>query len=160
MTYTDSDIANLFSCSKEVVTKPKGLKEERGNLRDSFTLKSPDGSYNFNCYIRKLTAFPENFSIGLDYIPKEEKGTIKLLRCNGKHGGTIEFPHHAECHIHKATAFAINNGLDHLSTIELTSEYTTLEEAIQYFIRFININPTDRKNYYPPATGQATLFGE
>ncbi len=150
MAYTDSDIKKLISCQKEIVTVPKGLKPERGSFRDSFTLKSSDGQYHFNCFIRELVEFPENFSIGLDYNPKEEKGVIKLLRFNGMHGGHIEFPHHAHCHIHQATAFSINNGLDPTNKATETNDYTTLSEAIQFFLRYVNVNSGDALKYFPP----------
>jgi hypothetical protein len=150
MTYNDSDIKKLISCPKEIVIAPKGLKPERGSRRDSFTLKSSDGIYSFNCFIRELVKLPENFSIGLDYNPKDEKGVIKILRCNGLHGGHKEFPHHAHCHIHQATALSINNGLDPTNTAIITNEYTTLSQAIQFFLRYVNVKSADALKYFPP----------
>ncbi len=89
-----------------------------------------------------------NFSVGLDYSPKEEKGTICLLRCNGP-GGNLQIPHHSSFHIHLATAKTINAGLKPESNIEPTDEYATLEQAIQYFIKTIHLLTSDCVKYFP-----------
>ena len=121
--YSDELILELLTCEKEIVDAPKNLREDRGNLKMNFTLRSTDGSYSFYGFIRKNVQFSENFSIGLDYNPKEEKGTVVLLRCNGPHGENKVHPHHIGCHIHKATAERINKGLKPEGHIEMTTEY-------------------------------------
>ncbi len=106
-----------------------------GFAKRTFTLVSSDGQYNFNGFITQNLTFLENFSIGLSYNLKEEKGKMVLLRCNGPHGGTKNIPHHAVCHIHKSTAERINSGLKPEGQIELTNDYATIEEAVQFFVR-------------------------
>src|SRR5215213_6739687 len=152
--YTDEFIQEILLCAKEVIDSPKGMKEDRGHLKNNFTLQSVDGLYSFNRFIRQCIKFNEDFSIGLDYNPKNEKGTITLLRCNGLHGGTVENPHHAYYHIHKCSADRINQGLRPEGIIELTTEYSTLETAIQYFVKYINIVPQDRQKFFPPPSSQ------
>jgi hypothetical protein len=112
----------------------------------------------FKGFIRVNVSFQENFSIGLDYNPKEEKGTICLLRCNGNHGENVVFPHHSACHIHRANAFTLNEGLKPESHIEQTAAYSGLEEAIQHFVKLINIDTAQADKHFPPK--QLNLFSE
>ncbi|MGI4805221.1 MAG: hypothetical protein ACRYFL_10645 [Janthinobacterium lividum] len=108
--YTDELIKDLIECSKIIVDAPKDMKEGRsGFLKKIFTLKSKDGIYSFSGFITQNLTFAENFSIGLVFNSKEDKGKITLLRCNGPHGMTKEL-HHAVCHIHTVIAEYINNG--------------------------------------------------
>lgn len=156
--YTDEFIRELIECSKVIVDAPKEVKEGRsGFLKKIFTLKSVDETYNFSGFINQNSTFAENFSIGLIYSSKEEKGKITLLRCNGPHGMTKEL-HHAVCHIHTVIADDINNGNKIEKSIRQTNEYSTLEDAIQYFVRYINIVATDRQKHFPFPSGQTNLF--
>lgn len=156
--YTDNIIQELLECEKQVVDPPsKDFKEDRGQLKKVFSLQSIDGKYAFNAFIRGNIYFNENFSVGLDYNPKEEKGTLCLLRCNGAHGENIVFPHHSYFHIHKANAESINSGLKPESNIVETDDYASLEEAIQYFILTINITINDRRKYFPIPDSQTKM---
>lgn len=143
-----------------IVEPPKEVKESRraGFIKTAFTLNSVDNNYNFNGFITQNLVFPENFSIGLAFNPKEEKGIIVLLRCNGQHGGTKQYPHHAYCHIHKATAERINNNLKAEGHIEEAQEYSTIETAIQYYIRRIGLVVADRQKHFPPPANQLNIF--
>jgi len=155
--YEQEYIENLFRCEKEIIEPPtKEYKEDRGHMKKNFTLCSADGSFLFRAFIRFNTKFPENFSIGLDYNPREEKGTICLLRCNGTHGENKQIPHHDSFHVHKATAETINSDAKPESNIEITQEYGSIEQAIQYFLKFINLRQEDRNTYFPEK--QAELF--
>ncbi|MFI5453638.1 hypothetical protein ACHMWN_15975 [Pedobacter sp. UC225_61] len=159
--FTEKFLEELITCAKIVVDAPMEMKQGRsGFMKRSFTLKSLDDKYSFSGFINQNLTFSENFSIGLVYNPREEKGTIVLLRCNGAHGGTIHFPHHASCHIHTSTADRLNNGVKSEDRIEITKEYLTIEEAIQYYVKRININSSDKHKYFPPPSGQRDLFGD
>ncbi len=148
--YTNEFINELITCEKQIIEPPsKDFKEERGHLKKTFTLKSIDGKFQFNAFIRYNSKFKENFSVGLDYNPKEEKGTICLIRCNGPHCENINFPHHISAHIHKASVETINSGQKPERNAEETNEYATLEEAIQFFTNFVNITSSDKKKYFP-----------
>lgn len=110
--YAAELIEELISCPKTVVEAPGDMKEGRsGFIKRIFTLISVDDEYSFSGFITQNLTFTENFSIGLSFNPKDEKGKIVLLRCNGPHGGTKAIPHHAVCHIHTATAERVNEGL-------------------------------------------------
>ena len=159
MNYTDDIIDHLFQIQKVFFDPPpKDYREDRGHMKKNFTLQSEDGQFNFKGFIRYNIRFPENFSVGLDYDPRDEKGTICLLRCNGDHGENNVFPHHATFHIHRASASTINEGLKPESNIEPTSEYSGIDEAIQFYVGLINIDSLQAQKYFPPK--QLTLFGE
>ena len=68
-------------------------------------------------------------------------------------------PHHAGCHIHTATAKRINDGLKPEGHIEMTVEYSTLEDALQFYIRKIGIVREDRQKYFPVPNQQMDIFG-
>jgi hypothetical protein len=63
------------------------MKKERGHWKKSFGLESEDGDHRFTVFIRYNDEFNENFSVGLVYNPRERRGEILLLRCNGPHRG-------------------------------------------------------------------------
>lgn len=156
--YTDGLIQELIDCEKEIVDPPpREFKKDRRQLKKNFTLRSLGGEYSFNAFIRVSTHFNENFSIGLDYNPKEEKGTICLLRCNGAHGENNVFPFHVSYHIHRASAETINKGLKPESNIENSDAYASFEEAIQFFIKEINVKLEDRRKHFPEPNGQYKL---
>lgn len=144
MTYTDENIEMLLQCSKKITKPPsKSLKAERGQLKNDFEVESEDGAHRFACFIRVNERFEENFSIGLDYIPKDEPGSVVLLRCNGEHGPHKLHNHHHFCHIHRATVETIQKGLRPESVIEVTEAYSTYQEAIRYFLKLVHIKGGD-----------------
>lgn len=77
--------------------------------------------------------FIENFSIGLDFVPQDEPGSIRLLRCNGPHGPHRLWSHHTRFHIHQTKAEDLNNGLKVEAFAEITVAYGSFEEAIRQF---------------------------
>ena len=154
MDYTNELIKTLIECPKKITKAPsKHFKSDRGHLRNDFEMQSLDGQYNFTCFVRVNEQFMENFSIGMDFIQTDEPGSIVLLRCNGAHGHK-DIPHHNYCHIHKATAETIETGLKPESSIEITTDYSSYQEAIAYFLRLTNIK--DGNQYFP--TDQLSLF--
>lgn len=155
--YTDLFIQDLIVCSKTIIEAPKDSAISRGSYKILFGMASTDEQHNFSGFISRNTFFQENFSIGLIYIPKEERGKICLLRCNGLHGEVIGIPHHSFFHIHTATAEDINNGIKVERHIEKTEKYSTLEDAIQFYARHINIIPEHRKKHFPSPSGQMKL---
>ncbi len=155
MIYTDELIAALIECPKKITKPPsKSLKSDRGHLKSDFEVESEDGEHRFTCFVRVNEKFQENFSVGLDYLPKDEPGSVMLLRCNGSHGPHKVYDHHTFCHIHKATAETMSKGLRPESNIEVTEEFASYQEAIQYFLKAARIR--DDGPYFP--TGQLNLF--
>ncbi|MCW3073427.1 MAG: hypothetical protein JWP69_496 [Flaviaesturariibacter sp.] len=154
MPYTDKIIDELINCPKKVIDSPKDSGVGRGSSKVKFSLESTDGSSSFSGFISKNISFQENFSIGLVYCPRDEKGTIVLLRVNGPHGLNENIPHHEGPHVHISTAERINAGLKPEGKIETNVPYATIEDAIQYFIKRINIIAIDRQKYFPPVNNQ------
>lgn len=155
--YTDQFILDLIVCPKSIIEAPKDSGISRGSFKTVFVMASVDGLHNFIGFISRNTIFQENFFIGLVYDPKEEKGKICLLRCNGLHGEVIGIPHHSFFHIHTVTADDINNGIKVEKHIQKTEEYSTLEDAIQFYIKYVNILLADRKKHFPPPSGQIEM---
>ncbi len=150
MVYTDEHIEALIACEKKIVSPPSmEYKEERGHMKKNFSMLSTIDNFSFRGFIRYNMMFIDNFSVGLDYEPREEKGTICLIRCNGTHGENKHLPHHKSFHLHRATAETINSGGRAESFVEPTTEDATLEQAIQYFIKKINLTMADRYKYFP-----------
>ena len=52
-------------------------------------LQSKDGEHDFSVFMRVNQRFPEIFSVGLIYHPKDDPKKICLLRCNGCQGTKI-----------------------------------------------------------------------
>jgi hypothetical protein len=158
--YTNDQISELILLPKIVTDSPKEVKDSRGAIKRIFELKSTDGLYSFGGFITQNRTFAENFSIGLVYYPKDEKGSFALLRCNGPHGPNNVIPHHEGCHIHTILAEHLNAGIKEAKNVVMTKEYATLDEAIQYYVRAINIDAKDRQKHFPPPSGAQDLFNE
>ena len=93
----------------------------------------------FSVFIRRSEDFPENFSIGIVYEPKDGSGEITLLRCNGQHGifNSSFDPHHAHFtyHIHRASETAIAHGFKPEKFAENTEDFASFEGAVQHFVK-------------------------
>ena len=88
MTYTDDELTNPIACAKRVSVPPKREMRVLGQMfRNDAELESLDGNHTFRAYMRQSRQFAENFSIGLEYRPKDEPASFCLIRCNGRHGG-------------------------------------------------------------------------
>jgi len=99
---SDQEIDELIACAKRIVEPPKKeMQLASGHWRNDMKLQSDDGKYDFSVFMRKDEDFEENFSIGLIYKPRDIRGEIHLLRCNGPHGPHVMFDHHNRFHIHK-----------------------------------------------------------
>ncbi len=149
-------IDELIRCPKRIIKEPTSWKLEKGNYRIGFELQSIDEKYFFTAFGRYNAMFNENFSFGLVYFPKHEKGSYEIIRCNGPHGEHVQFPHHVHYHIHKATKQNIENGLKEDSTIEITTGYTTFDEAFRFFVCYINVIQGDINSIFP--IKELTLF--
>ncbi len=157
MIFTNELIAELIGCLKNVTDSPKDSGFGRGSKKVKFLLESIDGKHVFSGFISRNHTFQENFSIGLVYHPKDEKGKILLLRVNGPHGPNEFAPHHDGPHIHISTAERINAGLKPEGMIKTDVPYATLDDAIQYYIKRVNITAGDRQKHFPPQNKQIDI---
>lgn len=150
MIYTDEDLARLIGCPKRISQVPrKEMRVEGQMLRNEMALESLDGKHAFRVFLRQSCQFVENFSVGMDYLPKDEPGSFCLLRCNGMHGGHKVHPHHLNCHIHRSKAEDVNAELRVERHIEPTTEYAAFRDALRYFLLMTNVQPVDLTQYFP-----------
>jgi len=152
-TWTQAELDELISCPKQVVDPPrKEMRSEHGHQRNDMTLSSLDGERHFSVFMRVNKRFPENFSVGLIYNPRYERGDLTLLRCNGRHGehdnSPIDDPQpHFGYHIHRARAGVINAGLPPEKFAELTDTYASFAEPLRHFLQLANI--VNAEAYFP-----------
>ncbi len=149
--YTQSQIDELISMPKVIAQPPKRVwDEERGSFRNEMALTSEDGTQSFTVFMRRNRDFPENFSVGLCYWPRDSARSIDLMRCNGPHGDinrTRNPSNHFMYHIHRADAELLNAGLDPLGHSKVTTEYASDREGIVYFCRKTSVR--DFEKYFP-----------
>jgi hypothetical protein len=133
--FDESTIERMTGCEKRIVYAQREYREERGQRRRDFELVSEDGS-KFSMFIRQNLAFAENFSVGLDLLADGGR-RITLVRMNGRHGeymfGDPMNPHYGP-HIHIADPNAVAQGIREERRISATDEFTTLGEAIAFFV--------------------------
>ncbi|MFQ5633280.1 MAG: hypothetical protein ACE5I1_31330 [bacterium] len=92
MKFDNELIDKLLTCEKEIVHGPGKPRLERGHHRIGFELQSIDEEFHFSAFGRCNAMFSENFSVGLVFSPRQEKGSYEILRCNGPHGN-IRYRH-------------------------------------------------------------------
>lgn len=147
-TWTQAEIDALIACDKRTIEPPrKTMRLELGSYRNDAKLESLDGQYFFRVFIRKNAQFQENFTIGLDFIRRDEPGSICLIRCNGPHGPHQLWPHHDRFHVHKALAENLNEGRKSEAYAEICDSYASLDEAVRHFGAVCHI--TDWNVHFP-----------
>lgn len=134
----------LISADKVIVDKEpkKGLKEELNHRRADLTLEAPSLKARFRMYIRQNASYPENFSIGLDYLGSQ--GEVKLMRFNGSHKREKDSidNHHCYFHIHKE--ITEEESPNNINDTETTSEYSDLLSAIDFAFRRLGVQNTSQ----------------
>ncbi len=157
---TDIKIAELLACPKVVIdASHRVMKIDGAQRRADLKLESIDGENKFTVFVRQSTEFPENFTIGLKYDPKDGTDSIILMRCNGPHGpfdGVTINNHHARPHIHVATEDNLKIGARAERGAQITDEYTQLSEAVYSFVRRVNF-PSDEVVKCFPMSAPTTL---
>jgi hypothetical protein len=150
---TDAEIQRLLKLPKQVSEPPtKNWRIEELHRRKDFRLASKDGEARFRGFARQHSRFPENFSVGLEYEPDDGTEGIILIRCNGPHGdfnraSDPTHPHYHP-HIHMATAAAIEAGQRAENRAAITHEFSTLKEAIRYFLSAVEVDVNDQARYF------------
>lgn len=158
--HTQERLDELIACPKTIVDPPRReMREERGSRRNEMRLVSADGKDEFVAYMRINVKFEENFSIGLDYCPKDVTGRFCLLRCNGPHGewtNDLIEPHpHFGYHVHRANADNMERGMKSEAGAEVTKEYASYPEALKFFLKICNV--ADAQRHFP-GVDQMNLF--
>ena len=157
--YSQEELDALVTCRKVVVDPPrKSMRSSSGHLRNDFRLRSEDEQSDFSVFIRVNEEFPENFSIGLVYHPRDERGSFCLLRYNGPHGPYEPdgAEHHADSHIHKALADNITAGRSPEAGARPTERFGgSYLDALSEFMSDVNIPSPDELF---PGVNQRLLF--
>jgi hypothetical protein len=159
--FTQADIEGLIGCPKTVSTVKKRIREGAHWRLDADLLPADETKGTFSMFMRQNLEFGENFSVGLRYCSNDDRGEIVLLRCNGIHGlyngqGSQDHPHF-DYHIHTAREDAIDAGERPEKYAVKTKEFASVEEAMQYFVKRVNIVAKDVVKYFP-SNRQIPLF--
>nr|DAL94813.1 MAG TPA: Helix-turn-helix XRE-family like protein [Caudoviricetes sp.] len=136
--------------------KSKGLTlselAEKLNVSPSTILRWENGDIakRFTVFVRQPLILPECFSIGLIWMCEELDENPILFRCNGPHGGNEKITEHFVPHIHKFKLQTLDDEPYSIEkTIEATTEYSTFDGALYYFLTTCNI--LDAEQYFPTA---------
>ena len=63
-------------------------------------------------------------------------------------------------HIHEATAEALDSGFRAEKNAVKTGEYASFEEAIQYFLKRVNLKRTEAEKHFPDLVQGILFSGE
>ncbi len=158
--YTQELINEWMTCPKIVTEGWRDIKDARHGVKKVICMSSADGKYEFTAFFTQNAFFKEDFSIGLVFVSKTEDGKILLIRCNGLHGPTTAWGHHAYTHTHKPTVEGLNEGNKQPTLIERVDAYTTLEGGLHYFGNLINLKAEHKQKYFPTPNIQPELFND
>ena len=155
---TSQEIEKLIRCPKIIIDSPrKQMQLANGHWRNDMKLQSNDGEHDFSVFMRKNEDFEENFSVGLIYYPRDIRGDVHLLRCNGPHGPHVLFNHHDRFHVHEADPKNLSAGMRAERTAYITKEYATYQDALGYFLKRCNIMNAEQ---HFPGILQRELFSQ
>lgn len=140
---TDSDIMDLLHCPKEITSHArKDMMIENASERNDMVVQSAKDYYTepqiFKIFIRRSVFLPEDFSIGLIWLPKNNNRII-LLRYNGRHGLNRSVHHQRVPHIHHLNAQDIQMEKYDPHHAAETDRFHSLEDALPLFLKECNI---------------------
>jgi hypothetical protein len=79
----------------------------------------------------------------LIHVPREERGSLCLFRCNGPHGdflgGSGPPGSHFHYHVHRAKAENLEAGLRAEHGAEASAGYASYKDALAFFLKEINV---------------------
>lgn len=138
----DEFINKLINCEKRITEFPSNFQIQSNRRQKVFRLESTDMAYCFKAFYKINETFEENFSVGLIYTPRDSSN-ILLVRFNGPHGPVYNKdgnnPYHSTYHSHRTTAYTLLEGLKDGSVVEENQQYSTHQEALGYFVKYVNI---------------------
>lgn len=154
MDITAEFLEGLITCPKKIVTPPKReMTIQNQCRRNNFTARSVNGSEDFCIRLRQSAILPEDFSIVLQW--KSDGRNIIIFRCNGPHGGNRSIPSHFTPHVHRLNLELAAQGIFKESDTATTTEYSTFESAVRYFLLYCGIEGAGK---YFPYVIQPSLF--
>jgi hypothetical protein len=157
---TDAEINELIHCPKMIDRPPRReMTLEGQKLHNDFYVRAISGSARFHVFMRRHRDFPENFSVGLEYLPEDGTDRFIIFRCNGPHHAIPSEPipghHDFYNHIHQATEENLERGLRAERDACITEDYLSYDSALYYFLRECSISGAEA--YFPKAT-EMSLF--
>ena len=125
----------------KVITEPPKKNDviQHQSRQNKLLVKSFDEQYLFEVYWRQHIVFFENFSVGIRWLPRDGTPPLTLMRCNGPHGEHRLHEHHVSSHVHFLDWDDADEGITIPKNVGLTSDYSTLEEALIYSLRSWNV---------------------
>ena len=164
---TERLLNDLITCKKNAVRADrKGLLVSNRHKKNTVYLTSQDGNYEFKMFMRQSEEFIEDFSIGLIWTNPTtyidiSKNSVILLRCQGPHDGKAPLGTdlHHDYHIHRITLDDFKaKRYQKPSGRTSTSDFSSFEQAIFYFISACNIQNIDSVVNLPEGVSQTSLF--
>ena len=156
MLISNERLEELITTEKVIENSPKRhFKVEKCQRRNDFDVYAPAIGEHFHVFMRQNTILSENFSVGLQW--QVEKELVTIFRCNGIHGGNRNIPHHLVPHIHKLNLSEAAKEHFTENVAQETSEYTTFDGAIYYFLNHCKIKGAEE---YFPFFHQISLFDD
>lgn len=164
---TDALLDDILYCPKIAVrAERKRMTVSNRHKKNTVYLSSESGKYEYKLFLRQSEEFIEDFSVGLIWTNPSSlisisKSSVILLRCQGPHDGKAPLGtdiHHAY-HIHKITIedFA-QRRYQKPSGRTVTSEFSSFEQAIFYFINTYHVKDIDKYTELPEGVTQMSLF--
>lgn len=135
---TDERIHQLISIPKRVLNPNARERLIHQNYHKDFTVEGLKEDYRFVLFVRRNRKDPTNFSVGLRW---RAPGGLELMlrRYNGS--SHRHPPHEYVCHIHTASARAIEEGRSKAEFYaEATERYSTAEGALACLLSDCNIS--------------------
>lgn len=130
--FSDADLKTYLSLPKRITNPDARWRDKPGHRQRNYNAVSKsDAAVRFRIYLRQNINDEKDFSCGLFLIPKGGK-SLSLARYNGSSHRHGSIAYH--CHIHRATATAINTGEKSDSHAEETDRYWTLAGALACLI--------------------------
>ena len=145
---TDERITELLRMPKRPFPGPHPKQRDKGSHTElNQRLRTEEGE-EFSLLLRQSIRLDRDFSCVLMWHSPE--GDLILVRCNGSshnHGKARK-----ECHIHRATAEAIQKGFRAESFADTTIQYATLAGAKHHMVQLANITgvpaPPEEKSLF------------
>lgn len=147
---TKTEETELLAAPKQVI-KQLNCSPPGSQLSRTYQLRDGAGR-EYRLFLRRNGTFQENFSVGLDLV--FTGGELPLVRLNGKHGATIENPHHAGYHSHHPKWVGEDRPGRKLSEVEGETRYASMEEALTVVVNDCTIKGMEA---FFPALGQGEL---
>lgn len=160
-------IQELLHCNKIALRSDrKKMVSSNRHRKNVVYLSSEDGRFEYKLFLRQSEEFIEDFSVGLIWTNPSRfinitKNSVILLRCQGPHDGKAPLgtDMHHDYHIHTITMDDFEyRRYQKPSGRVVTSEFSSFEQAIFYFINTYNVKNIKDIIELPEGVTQTSLF--